>query len=241
MFPQTPPHARGARATEPAPLMCIRHGSRHHVHEITCSGTGSGTSELHCNVVPRLLSKKDRKPGDQESDRRSTVLTMVITRSPSPAVSTQRCQILACEAIKSCLFFQKSQFGPQLLPCPMLRGRVYVMFLSDRVTQEGSWTSPCHVHEVGLHRAADGSPCFEGGGPVPAAFRGQPRSDQAPGPVATRPQQQLQLQCILRASSSRVTFPPRPGHCHSVPPPPLHVEADEPSASRPITRTRRCR
>lgn len=126
-------------------------------------------------------------------------------------------------------------------PCPMLRGRVYVMFLSDRATQEGRWTSPCHVHIVGLHRAADGSPCFEGGGPVPAALRGQPRSDQAPGPVATRPQQQLQLQRILRASSSRVTFPPRPGHCRSVPPPPLHVEADEPSASRPITRTRRCR
>lgn len=46
MFPQAPPHARGARATEPAPLMCIRRGSRHHVHDITCSGTGSGTFGL---------------------------------------------------------------------------------------------------------------------------------------------------------------------------------------------------
>lgn len=195
----------------------------------------------HGSVVPRLLSKRDRKPGDQESDRRSTVLTMVITRSPSPAVALNVVKYWLVKQSSHVFFPRSRSSGPQLLPCPMLRGRVYVMFLSDRVTQQAR-TSPCHVHMVGLHRAADGSPCFEGGGPVPAAFRGQPRSDQAPGPVATRPQQQLQLQCILRASSSRVTFPPRPGHCHSVvPPPPLHVEADEPSASRPITRTRRCR
>lgn len=148
---QTPPHARGARATEPAPLVRIRHGSRHHVHDITCSGTGSGTAERHCSVVPRRPGKKDRTPADPEPDRRSTVLTVAITTSPSAAVSTQRCQILACEAIKSCLFIHKSQSGPQLLPCPMLRGRVYVMLLSARVAQEGSWPSPRHVHQVGLH------------------------------------------------------------------------------------------
>lgn len=193
-------------------------------------------------MVPRLLSKKDRKPGDQESDRRSTVLTMVITRSPSPAVSTQRCQILACEAVKSCLFFQKSQFGATTPPmsdapgpslCDVFVGQGHTGGALDiSMSRARGGAAPCSRWEPVLRRRR---------GPVPAAFRGQPRSDQAPGPVATRPQQQLQLQCILRASSSRVTFPPRPGHCHSVPPPPLHVEADEPSASRPITRTRRCR
>lgn len=135
MFPQTPPHAGAARATEPTPLMCIRHGSRHQpttsrvpALELARLGHDIKTGQpvepfQRCSEAPKQKGRKARRP------RVLLSLSIIdhhhVFFSSGWTFDFVGCCVV-CESIGACLFFsQESQLGTAILtrsnaPAPSL-------------------------------------------------------------------------------------------------------------------------